>query len=99
MRSVQFDAQQTGEDRAVVNGIEYKKGEKVRLKLGKRRSDSSDLLLDGKVATIETIYRDYDDSVYIAVTMDDDPGQDMQRDLGRYLFFFPDEVEVTKSKE
>jgi len=99
MRSVQFDAQQPGEDRAVVNGVEYKKGDKVRLKLGQRRSDSADFLLNGKVATIETIYRDYDDSVYIAVTMDDDPGQDMQRDLGRYLFFFPDEVEIIKSKE
>jgi hypothetical protein len=42
---------------------------------------------------VEAIYRDYEDKVYLAVTLDDDPGQELQRDLRRYLFFFPDEVE------
>jgi hypothetical protein len=27
------------------------------------------------------------------VTVDDDPGQDLMRDIGRYLYFKPDEVE------
>ena len=31
--------------------------------------------------------------VYLGVTVDDDPGQDLLRETGRYLFFFADEVE------
>ena len=45
-------------------------------------------------ATIERIYRDYEDGVHIAVTVDDDPGQELMRDIGRYLYFKPAEVEV-----
>ena len=43
---------------------------------------------------IERIYVDYDDSVHLGVTVDDDPGQELMRETGRYLFFIPDEVEV-----
>jgi len=82
-----------GEVVKMVNGILYSKGDKVRLKLGQRRSDASDMLIDGRIATIEIIHTDYDDKVHIAVTMDDDPGQDMLRDLGIYRFFSPAEVE------
>lgn len=76
-----------------VDGILYSKGDKVRLKLGKRRSDASDILLNGRIATIEIIYTDYDNNAHIAVTMDEDPGQEMQRELGIYRFFSTDEVE------
>ena len=48
----------------------------------------------GRRATIERIYRDYEDGVHIAVTVDDDPGQELMRDIGRYLYFKPAEVEV-----
>jgi len=82
-----------GEVVKMVNGILYSKGDKVRLKLGQRRSDAADMLIDGRIATIEIIHTDYDDKVHIAVTMDDDPGQDMLRDLGIYRFFSPAEVE------
>lgn len=82
-----------GEVVKMINGILYSKGDKVRLKLGQRRSDSSDILLNEKIATIEIIHTDYEDKVHIAVTMDDDPGQDMLRDLGIYFYFNPDEVE------
>ncbi len=47
-----------------------------------------------RMATIERIYRDYEDGVHIAVTVDDDPGQELMRDIGRYLYFKPSEVEV-----
>ncbi len=82
-----------GEELKVVDGIEYRKGNKVRLKLGQKRSDAADIFFNGRIATIETIYTDYEDRVYIAVTMDDDPGQEMQRELGRYMFFSPSEIE------
>ena len=39
-------------------------------------------------ATIERIYVDYEDSVHFGVTVDDDPGQELMRETGRYLFFF-----------
>ncbi len=80
----------------IVDGILYSKGDKVRLTLGKRRSDASDTLIDGRIATIEIIYTDYDDNIHFAVTLDDDPAQEMQRDLGMYRFFSPDEIEHIK---
>ena len=48
----------------------------------------------GRRATVERIYVDYDGRVHLAVTVDGVPGQDVMRDIGRYLFFRPDEVEV-----
>ena len=33
-------------------------------------------MLDGRTATIERIYLDYEDAVHIGVTVDDDPAQD-----------------------
>jgi hypothetical protein len=85
-------AQSPGEDHAFVGQREFRKGDRLRLRLGARRSDATDSLLDGRVAILETIYRDPDERVYLAVILEDDPAADMQRDLGRYLFFFPDEV-------
>ena len=82
-----------GEVVKMIDGILYSKGDKVRLKLGQRRSDASDMFLNNRIATVEIIYTDYEDQVHLAVTMDDDPGQDMLRDLGIYRFFSPLEVE------
>ena len=38
------------------------------------RSDPYDRILDGRSATVERIYLDYDDKLYFGVTVDDDPG-------------------------
>src|SRR5262245_40748283 len=81
-----------GEEYALVNGAEFWRGQKLRLALDKRRSDPEDAVFNGMVVTLETIYRDPGDTVYLAVTLDDDPAQELQRELARYLFFFPDEV-------
>ena len=43
---------------------------------------------------VERIYFDYDDKLYFGVTVDDDPGQELMRDTGRFLFFFTGELEV-----
>ena len=51
-------------------------------------------MLDGRRATIERIYYDYEDRFYFGVTIDDDPGQDLMRDTGRFLFFFAGELEA-----
>lgn len=93
MRATGLMDDKPGDDLKIIEGIEYRKGDKVKLKLGQRRSDTSDIMINGKTATIEIIYTDYEDQSYIAVTLDDDPGQQMQRELGRFLFFAPFEVE------
>jgi len=92
MRTTGLMNDMPGELVKMVNGILYSKGDKVQLRLGQRRSDASDILLNDRVATIEIIYTDYEDKVHIAVTMDDDPGQEMLRDLGIYRYFSPEEM-------
>ena len=81
-----------GEPRAVVDGVTFEPGARLILRPGTDR-DPFDRILDGRSATLERIYIDYDDRVHLAVTVDDDPGQDLMRETGRYLFFFPHEVQ------
>jgi len=81
-----------GEQHAVLDGVRYERGDTVVLRPGTDR-DPFDRMLDGRRATIERIYVDYDDRVHIGVTVDDDPGQELMRETGRYLFFFSGEVE------
>jgi hypothetical protein len=51
-------------------------------------------LLDGRTATIERIFVDYDGKAHLGVTIDGDPGQDLLRETGRLLYFFAPEVEL-----
>ena len=82
-----------GEEEVVVDDVRYRRGDKVSLRL-KLRDDPYDRILDGRVATLERIYYDYEDRLYFGVTIDDDPGQELMRETGRFLFFFAPEVEV-----
>jgi hypothetical protein len=82
-----------GDALKIIDGIVFKKNDKVRLRLGKRRADAVDILMDNKLATIENIYTDYEGKTYIAVTIDDDPGREMKHEMGLYLYFNPDEIE------
>lgn len=82
-----------GERRVEVDGVTYALGAKVVLRL-EGRPDPYDQILNGRVATIERIYYDYEDKLYFGVTVDDDPGQELMRDTGRFLFFFVGELEV-----
>ena len=82
-----------GEDSVVVDGVRFRRGDHVRLRPDAGRK-AQDHLLTGRAATIERIYLDYADSVHLCVTVDDDPGQDIMRDIGRYLYFKPEEVEA-----
>jgi hypothetical protein len=63
-------------------------GDRVRLE-PRGSADALDLLLRGRTATIESIEQDYEDVVYLAVTVDDDPGADlgMLRQPGHRFFF------------
>ncbi len=82
-----------GQQRATVGEVTFERGSKLLLRPGTQR-DVFDRMLDGRRATLERIYIDYDDRVHLAVTVDDDPGQELMRETGRYLFFFPHEVQA-----
>lgn len=67
-----------------------------RVKLAPRaRADAFDLVLSGRSATVASIEEDFEGQVYVAVTVDDDPGQDLGRagQPGHRFFFKSDEVE------
>jgi hypothetical protein len=66
---------------------------KVRLRLGARRADAHDLFLDGRVATVWDEVVDSEGQRLFKVTIDDDPGADLHREYGRFLYFAHDEVE------
>jgi len=77
-----------------VGGTDLKPGDRVCLRpLG--RGDILDLALEGKTAVIEAIEQDFEDRVYLAVTVDDDPGKDLgqHRQPGHRFFFGVEEVE------
>ena len=59
------------------------------------RSDALDILLRGKTATVVAVEQDYEGRVHLAVTLDDDPGEDLGRQgrPGHRFFFHPEEVE------
>jgi hypothetical protein len=77
-----------------VDGKRLRAGDPVRLwPLG--RADIFDMVLEGKSAVIESIECDLENRVYVAVVIDDDPGQEfgLQRQPGHRFFFGIDEIE------
>jgi hypothetical protein len=69
-------------------------GDRVRLK-PRRGADSMDAALRGELATIVGVEEDMEGRVYLAVTVDADPGRDLGAEgkPGHRFFFRPDEVE------
>lgn len=83
-----------------IGGVELKAGARVRLR-PRQGGDIFDLALAGKVAVIESIERDYENRLHIAVILDDDPGKDLgrSRQPGHRFFFSPAEVEPLPPRE
>jgi hypothetical protein len=82
-----------------IAGKEARVGDAVRLH-PKARSDVFDLLLDGKTARIEAIQQDFENRLYVVVTIDDDPGREQWDERvmpGHRFFFFPEEVELLEA--
>lgn len=77
-----------------IGDVEFKQGDRVRLK-PRVGGDVLDLALTGKLAVIEAIEEDYEGNLHLAVVVDDDPGRDlgMLRQPGHRFFFSLDEVE------
>lgn len=76
-------------------GIELKPGDRVRL-CPRKGADALDVVLRGRIATITAIEQDYENRIHLAVTIDDDPGNDLGRDgkPGHRFFFNPEDVEL-----
>lgn len=74
--------------------VDLKPGDRVRLH-PQRQADIFDMALGGKLATIASVEKTMEGEIYLAVTVDDDPGADLgeQRQIGHRFFFRADEVE------
>jgi hypothetical protein len=84
----------------LIAGREVKAGDRVRLH-PKAHADAFDMLLDGKVARVEAIQQDFENRVYLVVTLDDDPGREQEDECilpGHRFYFFPEEVEAPADK-
>jgi hypothetical protein len=74
-----------------IESVSVMPGSRVRLD-PQRRADSMDMFLAGRVATVAAVQRDLENRVYLAVTIDGDPGADLHEAYGRFFYFFPHEV-------
>ena len=76
-----------------VGSTDLKAGDRVQL-WPRGGGDILDIALAGREATVESIQQDYEDKVYVAVTVNDDPGADLGnlRLIGHRFFFSLDEV-------
>jgi hydrogenase maturation protease len=79
----------------LVNGVEVKPGDRVRLR-PRKGGDIFDIALAGKVATVESIEQDYEGGSHICVVIDEDPGRDigLMRQPGHRFFFAVSELEA-----
>lgn len=84
-------------DSVVIDGTAVGRGSRVRLHPGGRRSDAQDMFLVDRVATVQAVLLDVDGSTHLAVTLDDDPGADLQILQGRFRYFAPEEVTVVSA--
>ena len=77
-----------------VCGVDLRPGDRVCLR-PRRRADIFDLALEGMTATLTAIEQDYEDRIFLAVTLDDDPGKDLGElsKIGHRFFFGVEEVE------
>jgi hypothetical protein len=81
-----------GRQSVEIDGVRVTSGSKVCLR-PQKRSDSMDMFLCGRIATVSAVHRDLENRAYLAVTIDGDPGADLHEAYGRFFYFFPEEVE------
>jgi hypothetical protein len=79
-------------DTVHIAGVAVGKGAIVRLH-PLRRADAQDMFLAGQTATVAAVLRDVDGATHVAVTLDDDPGNDLHAWYGRFHYFAPEELE------
>jgi hypothetical protein len=77
-----------------VDGVVFRRGGRLVIRPG-LDGDLQARMLEGHTVTLERIYRDYDGKVHLGVSVDQ-AGQEIMRETGRFLWFFPPEVEVVR---
>ena len=80
-------------DAVLIAGHRVARGSRVRLRPGARRADAQDMFLAGRVAEVQAVLHDVDDTPYLAVSLADQPDEDIRIAHGRFLYFMTDEVE------
>jgi hydrogenase maturation protease len=89
------ELERRGPDAVDVGGQEVRAGSLVRLAPHQTGSDIFEVALVGRTAIVHEVLQDYEGRIQLAVTVTDDPGQDLGslRRPGHRFFFDPDEVE------
>jgi hypothetical protein len=82
------------DDQMMPRSCAFAPGCQVRLRANGRRTDAQDLLYDGMLATVAEVRPDIDGTIYLAVTIDDDPAAELHDWYGRYHHYRTDEVEL-----
>jgi hypothetical protein len=77
-----------------VDGVVFRRGARVVVREG-IEADLQARMLQGRIVRVERIHRDYDGRVHLGVSVDE-PGHEVLRETGRFLWFFPPEVEVVE---
>jgi hypothetical protein len=98
MNAWNFESEPGPVDFARVGDVVLKAGDRVLLR-PQGRADILDLALDGKAAMIASIEQDFEGRIYLAVTLDDDPGRDLglAKQPGHRFFFGVEEVELIQA--
>ena len=80
-------------DTVTIGGQQISRGSRVRLRPGARRADAQDMFLVGRIAEVQAVLHDVEDHPYLAVSLADQPDEDLRIAHGRFLYFSTDEVE------
>ena len=83
-------------DSVTIGGQPIARGSLVRLRPGARRADAQDMFLAGRLAEVQAVLYDVDEHPYLAVSLADQPDEDLRIAHGRFLYFMPDEVEPVR---
>jgi hypothetical protein len=79
-------------DTVTIGGQQIGRGSRVRLRPGARRADAQDMFLVGRIADVQAVLYDVEDNPYLAVSLADQPDEDLRIAHGRLLYFSTDEV-------
>ena len=79
-------------DTVTIDGQQIGRGSRVRLRPGARRADAQDMFLIGRIADVQAVLHDVEDKPYLAVSLADQPDEDLRIAHGRFLYFSTDEV-------
>jgi hypothetical protein len=78
----------TAPQSVLIDGVNVSRGSRVRVR-PRPGADIMDMALADRVAVVESIEQDFEDRVYVAVTIEDDPGRDLgDLRMPAHRFFF-----------